>query len=152
MVPSSGSLRNELEALWKDDGELQGQSRKSLMDSFNLSGPSRFRSRVREVALGRRHPLHDLTQTNVPAIAISLSEIREIQEHERARRVAMYFGSVKNGVLSEIRLVEAQWTDENRRADEIDQLRQDLETFIQPAHKVARAGAYREFLRRQRPN
>jgi energy-coupling factor transporter ATP-binding protein EcfA2 len=155
MVPFiRNQLRNELETLWKDDGELH-RAKQEVIDQLLKTLRVHPISAVEYEALisddGAR--LQDLGETNVPAIAASLGEIRAIQEQERTRRVETYFQSVRDGVVNEIRLVEAQWTDENRRADEVEQLRKDLEAFMLPLRTrfATLQGQYREFLRQTAP-
>jgi hypothetical protein len=155
MVPFiRNQLRNELETLWKDDGVLH-RAKQEVIDQLLKALRVHPISAVEYEALisdeGAR--LQDLSETNVPAIATSLGEIRTIQQQERTGRVETYFQSVRDGVVNEIRLVEAQWTDENRRADEIEQLRKDLEAFMLPLRTkfAALQGQYREFLRQTAP-
>jgi hypothetical protein len=155
MIPFiRNQLRNELEALWKDDGELH-RAKQDVIDRLLVTLRVHPISAVEFEALvsddGAR--LQDVGQTNIPAIAASLGEIRTIQEQERARRVETFFQSLRDGVLSQIRLVEAQWTDEACLAEEIEQLRKDLEAFMVPLRTrfATLQGQYREFLRQTAP-
>jgi hypothetical protein len=155
MVPFiRNQLRNELESLWGDGDDLN-RAKQDVIDRLLQTLRVHPVSAVEYEALicddGAR--LRDVSETNVPAMVDSLEEIRTIQEQELALRVETYFKSVSDGAVSQIRLVEAQWTDENRRAEEVEQLRKDLETFIRPLRTrfATLQGQYREFLRQTAP-
>ena len=155
MVPFiRNQLRNEVESLWKDDGEMH-HSKQEVIDRLLATLRVHPLSAVEFEALvsddGAK--LQDVAQTNGPALAASLVEIHTMQAQERARRVETSFQSLRDGVASQIRLVEAQWTDEARLADEIEQLRGDLETFMVPLRTrfATLQGQYREFLRQTAP-
>jgi hypothetical protein len=150
----TNQLRNKLETLWNDEGRMH-RAKREVIDQLLKTLRVHPVSAVEYEALlsedGAR--LQDVGETNVPAIATSLQEIHGVQEQDRSRRVETYFQSVRDGVVSEIRLVQAQWTDESRRADEIEQLRKDLETFMLPLRTkfATLQGQYREFLRHTAP-
>jgi GTP-binding protein EngB required for normal cell division len=155
MIPFiRNQLRNELESLWKDDGEMH-RAKQEVIDRLLATLRVHPISAVEFEALvsddGAR--LQDVGQTNIPALAASLGEIRQSQEQERARRVETFFQSLRDGAISQIRLVEAQWTDEARVAEEIEQLRRDLEAFMMPLRTrfATLQGQYREFLRQTAP-
>jgi DNA polymerase IIIc chi subunit len=155
MVPFiRNQLRNELESLWGDGDELN-RAKQDVIDRLLQTLRVHPVSAVEYEALmcedGAR--LRDVSETNVPAIVSSLGEIRRTQEQERAFHVETYFKSVSDGVVSEIKLVEAQWSNENRRAEEVEQLRKDLEAFILPLRTkfATLQGQYREFLRQTAP-
>lgn len=155
MVPYiRNQLRVELESIWKDDGELH-RAKQEVIDRLLSTLRVHPLSAVEFEALvsDEGAKLQDVGQTNIPALAASLGEIRTIQEQERSRRVETYFKSLRDGVVSQIRLVEAQWTDEARLAEEIEQLRRDLETFMVPLRTrfATLQGQYREFLRQTAP-
>ena len=155
MVPFiRNQLRNELEALWNDDGQLHRAKQEvidRLLDTLRVHPVSAVEFEALVSDDGAR--LKNVGETNIPAIATSLGEIRTIQEQERTRRVEAYFQSVRDGVVSEITLVEAQWSDETRVAEEIEQLRKDLEAFMMPLRTkfATLQGQYREFLRQTAP-
>lgn len=155
MVPFiRNQLRNELESIWKDDGELH-RAKQEVIDRLLATLRVHPISAVEfEALVSDDEPrLQDVLQTNIPAIAASLGEIREIREQERVRRVETFFESLRDGVVSQIRLVEAQWADEARLAEEIEQLRRDLEAFMVPLRTrfATLQGQYREFLRQTAP-
>ncbi len=155
MIPFiRNQLRNELETRWKDEDKLHSAKQEVIDQLLKTLRVHPVSAVEYEALLSDETPrLQDLGETNVPAIMASLGEIRETQELDRIRRVATYFQSVRDGVVNEIKLVEAQWTDENRRADEIDQLRKDLEAFMLPLRTkfATLQGQYREFLRQTAP-
>jgi hypothetical protein len=155
MIPFiRNQLRNELESLWKDDGQLHGAKQEvinHLLETLRVHPISavEFEALVSDDA----PKLQEVGQTNVPALVASLGEIRTTQEQERARRVETSFQSLRDGVVSQIRLVEAQWADETRLSEEIEQLRKDLEAFMVPLRTrfATLQGQYREFLRQTAP-
>jgi len=147
-------LRNELESLWKEDGQMHAAKQDvidRLLKTLRVHAVSavEFESLVSDE--GAR--LENVGQTNIPSMAASLREIRTIQEREQAQRVETSFLTFREGTVSQIKLVEAKWTDEDRLAEEIDQLREDLETFMVPLRTkfATLQGQYREFLRQTAP-
>ena len=155
MVPFiRNQLRNELEAIWKSDGEINEAKQEVIDRLLRLLRVHPVSATEYEALLSDEGPkLQDLSQTNLPAITDSLREIRSTQDEERASRVRTYFQAIRDGVVTEIKLVEAQWSDETRVAEEIDQLRKDLASFMLPLRiKFATLqGQYREFLRQTAP-
>jgi hypothetical protein len=108
----------------------------------------------RRLIAGKRSDLDRLEQTNVPSMISGLRQLRLAQERELQAKVDQHYATLLEGVTSSVRLVQAQWADEDRRIEEIEQLRQDLETFIAPLRRQfdTLQGQYREFLRATVPN
>ena len=155
MVPYiQNQLRGELENLWTDDGELHRSKREvieRLLRTLRVHPVSAVQYEAILSDDGAR--LNDVSQTNIPAMAQSIEQVRSLQVNERRRRVQSIFHSLLNGVVSEIRLVEAQWNRGDRRTEEIEQLRRDLEAFMLPLRMkyATLQGQYREFLRQTAP-
>jgi GTP-binding protein EngB required for normal cell division len=147
-------LRSELESLWKDDGELH-RAKQDVIDRLLATLRVHPVSAVEfeALTLDEGAKLQNIDQTNIPAIAASLREIRSLQEQARDRRVESLFQALRDGAVSQIKLVEAKWTSEDRLAEEIDQLRKDFDTFIMPLRTkfATLQGQYREFLRQTAP-
>jgi len=148
-------LRGEIERIWQDDGEL-GAAKESVINNLleTLQVYPLSAVEYRRLVTGKRSDLDRLDQTNVPSMIVGLRALRETQEVERREKINLHCHTLLDGVSSTIRLVEAQWSDENRRLEEIDQLREDLETFIGPLRRQfdTLQGQYREFLRATVPS
>jgi GTP-binding protein EngB required for normal cell division len=148
-------LRGEIESLWQEDGEL-GETKRSVIENLlaTLQVYPLSAVQYRRLIAGRKSDLSSTEQTNVPSMINGLKALRIEQERQRDVKVREHFGTLLEGVASSIRLVEAQWLDENRRLEEIEQLRGELETFIGPLRRQfdTLQGQYREFLRATVPS
>jgi len=148
-------LRGEIERLWQQDGEL-GDAKIAVIDNLlsTLHVYPLSSVQYRRLSAGKKSDLSRLEQTNVPAMIAGLKELRLQQELVRRAKVQEHYTTLLEGVSSSIRLVQAQWADSNRREDEIEQLRGELETFIKPLRRQfdTLQGQYREFLRATVPS
>jgi hypothetical protein len=148
-------LRGEIERIWQDDGEL-GETKEAVIDNLleTLQVYPLSAVEYRRLVTGKRSELDRPDQTNVPSMIVGLRTLRETQEVERREKIKLHYDTLLGGVSSTIRLVEAQWSDENRRLEEIEQLRKELETFIGPLRRQfdTLQGQYREFLRATVPS
>jgi GTP-binding protein EngB required for normal cell division len=143
-------LRGEIERVWQEDGELGEEKRavvENLLNTLQVYPLSAVQ--YRRLVSGKRSDLSGADQTNVPSMIAGLSQLRAAQEFERQAKVQEHYKTLLDGVASTVRLVEAQWLDEHKRLEEIDQLREDLEVFIKPLRRQfdTLQGQYREFLR-----
>jgi GTP-binding protein EngB required for normal cell division len=143
-------LRGEIERLWQEDGEL-GEAKRAVVENVlnTLQVYPLSAVQYRRLVSGKRSDLSVAGQTNVPSMVAGLSQLRVAQEVERQAKVQEYYKTLLDGVSSSVRLVEAQWLDEHRRLEELEQLREDLEAFIKPLRRQfdTLQGQYREFLR-----
>ncbi|MBX7135832.1 MAG: dynamin family protein [Fimbriimonadaceae bacterium] len=148
-------LRGEIERLWQEDGDL-GEPKRAVIE--NLLSTLRVYPlsavQYRRLIAGKRSDLDHPEQTNVPLMISGLRELRSSLERERQAKVEQHYNTLLEGVASSIRLVQAQWMDEERRLEEIEQLRQELEAFIGPLRRQfdTLQGQYREFLRATVPS
>ena len=155
MVPYiRNQLRSELQALWGGDDDLHS-SKAEVIDRLIRTLLVHPVSAVQFEALisedGAR--LTDVGETNIPAITTSIKQVRSSQNREHTQKIQSYALSLLSGVVSETKLIEAQWSKQEHRAGEIEQLRSDLEVFMLPLRlKFATLqGQYREFLRHTAP-
>jgi GTP-binding protein EngB required for normal cell division len=148
-------LRGEIERIWQEDGDFSDSKRavvENLLATLQVYPLSAVQ--YRRLHSGKRSDLNSLEQTKVPAMISGLTQLRISLEAERRRRVEEHYNTLIEGVGSSIRLVEAQWRDENRRTEEMEDLRRDLEAFIRPLRRQfdTLQGQYREFLRATVPS
>jgi len=143
-------LRGEIERFWRQDGDL-GETRLSVIENLlaTLQVYPVSAVQYRRLITGKGGYLSQPAQTNIPAMMAGLRALRVEQELRKKDKVQEHYRTLLDGVASSIRLVEAQWLDETRRVEEIEQLRADLETFIGPLRRQfdTLQGQYREFLR-----
>jgi len=148
-------LRGEIERIWQDDGEF-GTAKEAVINNLlqTLQVYPLSAVEYRRLVTGKRSDLDRPDQTNVPSMIGGLRALREAQEVERREKVRLHYHTLLEGVSSTIRLVEAQWSNENRRLEEIEQLRKEVETFIGPLRRQfdTLQGQYREFLRATVPS
>lgn len=148
-------LRGQIERVWLEDGYL-GETRLSVIDNVlaTLQVYPVSAVQYRRLIAGRGSDLSRPEQTNIPAMRAGLRALRVDQELRKKDKVQENYRTLFDGVASSIRLVEAQWLDETRRVEEIEQLRADLETFIGPLRRQfdTLQGQYREFLRETVPS
>ncbi|MGJ5816548.1 dynamin family protein [Paludibaculum fermentans] len=148
-------LRGEVERIWQDDGDFSEGKRavvENLLATLQIYPLSAVQ--YRRLHSKKSSDLYSLEQTNVPAMISGLTKLRIALEAERRTKVSEHYTTLLEGVGSSIRLVEAQWRDETRRLEEIEQLREELEAFIGPLRRQfdTMQGQYREFLRETVPS
>lgn len=150
-----GQLRGEIERVWQKEGELDSTKQQVIENILRtLQVHPLSAVEYRRMLLGKKTALLETPEeTNVPAMIESLGRLRLARHAAQCAKVSTYCDVLLKGAGSAIRLIEAQWADEHRREDEVEQLRLDLESFIEPLRKEfhVRQGQYRGFLKKQIP-
>src|SRR5262249_37475826 len=84
------------------------------------------------------------------------ASLEELARSRRADRKALLREASTDffsRLLSTLRLTQARWQEETKATQEAEQLRKELESFLEPLRKefYSRQGAFREFLRKTLP-
>ena len=92
--------------------------------------------------------LNDAEQTGVPQLQRSLAALAQAEKDSRRALVDEVSARLSMAALSEIRVIEASWQQENRAAEEAEKLAEALDPVLRDKKEEyrARAAAFREFL------
>lgn len=151
-------LRPQLHAIWSSRDEQVGQAQRSVIDGILESLQVHPVSAVQyRKSLERDEDdvafISSPEQSGIPRLAQSLRDLAHTHGEERAARLREAGANFFNRLFSNLRLNQARWQEENRASEEAEQLRGELETFLEPLRKEfnVRQGAFREFLRSTLP-
>jgi GTP-binding protein EngB required for normal cell division len=125
------------------------QARKSILESLEIhpiSAPE-----LRKILLDNeddRAFLQTVEQTGVPALQQSLARLSLKERENRRVRIHDVYERFSNSLLNELSIIEGQWRERNRAAEEAEKLATALEEILDPKRKEydRRVGAFREFL------
>jgi len=92
--------------------------------------------------------LSDLKQTGIPGLQASLVTLCQRERENLRRRVDEVRERLSQSLLNELSIIEAQWKERTRAAEEAEKLAAALEAFMGPKQKEydLRVGGFREFL------
>lgn len=91
----------------------------------------------------------DPAQSRVPQFAEALAQISRDHSARVHARLDDALTKSSQRILSAFEVLRVQWEEDKRAKEEVDKLRAELETFLEPRRKefASRQGAFREFLR-----
>ncbi len=100
-----------------------------------------------------RPRISSLEESGVPDLAVCLEGIADQQTASLVARVEEQSTALLSGLSAHLQLLAAQWEGDERAEAEAEQLRNELDEFIQPKRRdlLSRQGAFREFLKETVP-
>jgi GTP-binding protein EngB required for normal cell division len=150
-------LQHRLEEVWlneTDANEARKQVVRNLIDRLQVH-PLSAPEYVKLIAEDEDDPpfLKQIDQTGVPGLIESLEVLAEARRERATARLEEGVAGFHERLMTTLRLIEAQWETDSRAEEEAEQLRRDLEVFIQPRREELsnRQGAYRNFLKHTIP-
>lgn len=125
------------------------QARASILDSLEIHPVSA--PELRKILLDDEEDrpfLRDLDQTGIPQLQSSLTSLANQETARRRAAIDEVTQRLSTTLMSEIRLIEAQWRQEDRAAEEAERLQEALKPVLAEKKEEyrARAAAFRNFL------
>jgi len=92
--------------------------------------------------------LQNAEQTGIPSLQQSLSRLAHAERESRRSRLQEVSARLSGTLLNELRIIDGQWRQQGRAAEEAQKLEAALEEILEPKRKEydRRVGAFREFL------
>ncbi|MDO8777981.1 MAG: dynamin family protein [Burkholderiaceae bacterium] len=92
--------------------------------------------------------LQNAEQTGIPALQQSLIQLAQTERETRRARLQEVSLRLSSTLMNELRIIDGQWRQEGRAAEEADRLEAALEAILGPKRQEydRRVGAFREFL------
>ncbi len=150
-------LCKRLQEIWLSDGDIT-DARKQVVQNLLATlqvHPVSAPEYVRLIANDDddRPFLEDESATGIPSLIDSLTELAQDHNARVRRRLKLQTIQFHQQLISRVRLLEAQVTDDVTLREEIERLRKDLEVFTQPLRieLANRQGGYRTFLKKSLP-
>ena len=125
------------------------QARNSILESLEIHPVSA--PELRKILLDDeddRAFLQTADQTGLPALENSLADLAAREKANRRARIQDVYQRFSNTILNELSIVDGQWRERSRAAEEAEKLAAALEEILEPKQKEydRRVGAFREFL------
>lgn len=150
-------VQSQLEAVWSN-GDRASEGQQQVID--NILGTLQVHPLS---AIQYRKSLDDddedrafvatPEESNVPQLAESLGSLARERREVQVKRLQDKADLFQDRVTSILRVIQAQWQEQTRAAEEADRLRSDLSDFLQAPRKElhVRQGNYRQFLKKTVP-
>lgn len=127
----------------------RNQARASILDSLEIHPVSA--PELRKILLGDEEDrpfLTDQDQTGIPQLRASLANLAHHETLRRRAAIGEVTQRLSTTLISEIRLIEAQWRQEDRAVEEAERLEAALKPVLTEKKEEyrARAAAFRNFL------
>jgi GTP-binding protein EngB required for normal cell division len=92
--------------------------------------------------------LSDAHQSGIPALKHSLTALAQTERDIKQANVSAVTERLGRALMNEIRIIDGQWRQQNRAAEEAERLASALEEILTPKQKEydRRSGSFREFL------
>jgi len=125
------------------------QARKNILDSLEIHPVSA--PELRKLLLDDEEDrafLQSEDQTGLPLLQESMVKLAMRERGNRQKRIHDVYERFANTLLNELSIIEGQWRERSRAAEEAERLAADLEEILDPKRKEydRRVGAFREFL------
>lgn len=150
-------IRPQLESAWSSDGSAGPVQKKvinNIVDTLQVHPVSaiQYRKCLRNDDEDRPF-VAGSADTNVPRLKESLSVLAKQRHEDRVARLHEKQDGFCSRLSAAILLVQAQWQQETRAAEEAERLRSELTVFLEPLRKElnVRQGQYRAFLKKSVP-
>ncbi|MCA9604137.1 MAG: dynamin family protein [Myxococcales bacterium] len=149
-----GQMQTELAKTVADGGDQTLSSREEVMESLlaNLKvhplSAHEYRLLLEDDEDERPH-ISDLEQSKVPGFGRDLREVVELRERRLQERLSELREEAAEKTSAALRMIHAQWQQEDRAAEDAERLRQDLDVVAKPLRDnlLRRQGAFRSYLR-----
>lgn len=144
------------EQLGKIDGSTnasvqsaRSQARQSILDSLEIHPVSA--PELRKLLLedeDDRTFLQNPEQSGIPALQRSLVQLAQSERESRRLRTEEVTARLSSTLLNELQIIDGQWRQQGRAAEEAERLEAALKEILEPKRKEydRRVGAFREFL------
>jgi len=148
-----GQIKEQLSSIGNSDNETvreaREQARENILESLQIHPVSA--PEYRKILLDDeddRAFLTDLEQTGIPTLQASLKALSEGERQNLRRRIDEVSKRFSDNLHNELSIIEAQWKERTRAAEEAEKLADALEQFMGPKQKEydLRVGGFREFL------
>ncbi len=92
--------------------------------------------------------LHDCGQTGIPQLQESLKRLAQAERDSRRDRLQEVSTRFSGAIFNELQIIQGQWRQQGRAAEEAERLATALEEILEPKRKEydRRVGGFREFL------
>lgn len=146
-------IKEQLSKIGTSDNETvrkaREQARENILDSLQIHPVSA--PEYRKILIDDEEDrafLPDLEQTGIPTLQTSLKALSEGERQNLRRRIDEVSKRLSDNLLNELSIIEAQWKERTRAAEEAEKLADALEQFMLPKQKEfdLRVGGFREFL------
>ena len=127
---------------------------RSLLDRLEIHPVSAHEYRMLlEDDEDERPHIRDEEQSRVPQFGRALRGVVEAREARLASRLRELDDEAHEKISAALRMIRAQWEQEDRAAEEAEKLRRELDEFVRPLRDQlsTRNGQFREFLRETVP-
>ena len=125
------------------------QARASILESLEIHPVSAPELRKLLLDDDEDRPFLQATeQTGIPLLQQSLIQLAQTERDIRCTRLQEVSSRLSSTLLNELRIIEGQWRQLGRAAEEAERLSTALEAILEPKRKEydRRVGAFREFL------
>lgn len=147
----------QLEKAWSSDGSMsigQREVIESVLLHLEIHPVSALQ--YKKCLMNKRHApprLDSIVKTNIPGLLESLAKQAAGRHDRETSRLNAAASEFLDRVDAALRLVGAQWLDQQRPSEEADRLAEDFRIFLEPLRREFdnRQGAYRAFLRETLP-
>jgi GTP-binding protein EngB required for normal cell division len=146
-------IKEQLSKIGTSDNETvrraREQARENILDSLQIHPVSA--PEYRKILIDDEEDrafLPDLEQTGIPTLQASLKALSEGERQNLRRRIDEVSKRFSDNLINELSIIEAQWKERTRAAEEAEKLADALEQFMGPKQKEydLRVGGFREFL------
>lgn len=147
-------LREQLESVWSSSGDSLSSGKQEvverLVESVEIYPVSALE--YRRLLAGDEEDrafIRNVEESGVPQLQRGLTAIADTWRSRGLRDLREANDAFRGRVMTNVRLIEAEWQGDNHAVAEAEKLHQDLEAFVQPLKREfdSRRGAFREFLR-----
>jgi GTP-binding protein EngB required for normal cell division len=125
------------------------QARKSILESLEIHPVSAIELRkiLRDDEEDRAF-LQNESQTGIPGLQQSLMQLAQTERDSRLARLTEVSERFSSTLINELKIIDGQWNQQGRAAEEARRLEEALEEILDPKRKEydRRVGAFREFL------
>lgn len=146
-------IKEQLGMIGSSDNEsvriAREQARDNILDSLQIhpvSAPEYRRILIDDE--DDRAFLTDVEQTGIPYLQASLIALSKREKDLLKTRITEVRERLSQNIINELKIIEAQWKERTRAAEEAERLAAALEVFMNPKQKEydLRVGGFREFL------
>jgi len=125
------------------------QARNTILDTLQIHPVSAPELRKLFLADEDDRPfLSNVEQTGIPHLQASLSALAEQERQSRKTRISVVYERLSKILVNELSIINGQWRERDRAADEAERLAAALQVILDPKRKEydLRVGSFREFL------
>lgn len=151
-------IRSQLESAWSISGDAPSEIKRQVIESviagmrvYPVSAIQYRKCLIRD----EDDPafIQEPDESGVPDMSSGLCLLAEEERQRREQRLVDARDLFSSRVLSTLQLIQTQWQQDTRAAEEAERLRDELGVFLQPLREEfrVRQGGFREFLKETLP-